>query len=142
MGGGPRFFDLSFSHSRFSPQFSTSIYRANIPDADGSGRIALRGHVCRHMLDITPWLMVMLPLRLGEFASRVVARVCVSLIYLLFLAFKIAQRWPVQRHPTRQALSFSTSRWFQWVNPQSLAFRGGSSITIYCPLPRLFLPAW
>ncbi|WP_372993744.1 LysE family translocator [Sulfitobacter sp.] len=57
----------------------------------------------------------------------------VSLIYLLFLAYKIATAAPVATATaTGNPMSFLQAAGFQWVNPKAWAF-GLSIITIYVP---------
>ena len=58
----------------------------------------------------------------------------VSLIYLLFLAYKIATAAPVATATaTGNPMSFLQAAGFQWVNPKAWAF-GLSIITIYVPV--------
>tara|TARA_R110002051_G_scaffold294093_1_gene359288 strand:- start:98 stop:697 length:600 start_codon:yes stop_codon:yes gene_type:complete len=58
----------------------------------------------------------------------------VSLIYLLFLAYKIATAAPVATATaTGNPMSFFQAAGFQWVNPKAWAF-GLSIITIYVPV--------
>lgn len=57
-----------------------------------------------------------------------------SVIYLLFLAFKIATAGPAQQALAKgRPMSFLQAAGFQWVNPKAWAF-GLSIITIYVPV--------
>lgn len=94
-----------------------------------------------HMLGITFGFMAML-LLVGLGLIRVfdaypviysVLKVA-SVVYLVFLAYKIATAAPIERTGTDGApLSFLQAAGFQWVNPKAWAF-GLSIITIYVPV--------
>lgn len=93
-----------------------------------------------HMLGITFGFMAML-LLVGLGLIRVfdafpviytVLKV-LSVLYLVFLAYKIATAAPVERSAEAGSpLSFLQAAGFQWVNPKAWAF-GLSIITIYVP---------
>ncbi|WP_339760825.1 LysE family translocator [uncultured Sulfitobacter sp.] len=93
-----------------------------------------------HMLGITFGFMAMLVL-VGLGLIRVfdafpviytVLKV-LSVLYLLFLAYKIATAGPAQQAAaTGRPMSFLQAAGFQWVNPKAWAF-GLSIITIYVP---------
>ncbi len=94
-----------------------------------------------HMLGITFGFMAML-LLVGLGLIRVfdafpiiyIILKVFSVLYLLFLAYKIAMAAPAQQAKAgSRPLSFLQAAGFQWVNPKAWAF-GLSIITIYIPV--------